>query len=95
MEAGEALTELGEFQLADATLQSAADQAKAIGDEGATITASIAVLYLHYVTEAAEGEAAVLAEAAEALDRLEVLGDHRGLARAWRLLMYVHGTACR
>jgi tetratricopeptide (TPR) repeat protein len=95
LEAGEAMTELGEFELANATLRSAADQATRLGDEGVIVTTALALMYLHYVTAAAGGEAAVMDEVELAIPQLEALGDHRGLARAWRLLMYVHGTACR
>jgi class 3 adenylate cyclase/tetratricopeptide (TPR) repeat protein len=95
LEAGEALTELGEFELADATLRLAQTQATRIGDRGVIITTSLALVYLHYVTAAVGGEAAVMDEAELAVPQLEALGDHRGLARAWRLLTYVHGTACR
>ena len=95
LQAGEALTELGEFEFADGTLRAATEQATALGDEGLTITTALALMYLHYVTAAAGGEAAVTLEVESAIPQLEALGDHRGLARAWRLLMYVHGTACR
>jgi tetratricopeptide (TPR) repeat protein len=95
LQAGEALMELGELAMADATLQSAMDQAEVVRDEGVAITASLALVYLHYVTEGAGGEAAVVEAVEAAIPKLEALGDQRGLARAWRLLWYVHGTGCR
>jgi len=95
LEAAEALMEMGELAVADSSFRSAMEEAMEQGDEGVEITASLGLVYLHYVTAAAGGEAAVLEAVEAALPAFERLGDHRGLARAWRLLWYVHGTACR
>jgi class 3 adenylate cyclase/tetratricopeptide (TPR) repeat protein len=93
--AGEALIELGEFSIADAMLTSAMEGATALSDRGLETTARLVRVHLHYMTEAEGGEARIIEEAERAIPVLEEIGDHSGLARAWRLLTDAHGTAAR
>jgi predicted ATPase len=96
LEAGEALVEIGEFDLADGRLRAAEEEAGARWDVGVERVASLARLNLHYQT-GTEGvnEQRVVEEVERAIPFLETLGDHEGLARALRLLTLVHWTALR
>lgn len=92
--AGEALTEAGELEAADRALTEARDAALLLGDARLARTARLATLYLRYTTgpESAEG---VLKEVEVTIPPLESDGDEAGLARAWRLLAYIHWGASR
>ena len=92
--AGEALTEAGELEAADRALSEARDAALLLGDAHLARTARLATLYLRYTTgpESSEG---VLKEVEALMPGLEADGDHDGLARAWRLLAYIHWAASR
>jgi class 3 adenylate cyclase/tetratricopeptide (TPR) repeat protein len=95
LQAGEALIETGEFTDADLVLSQAIAGADALGDRGLGVTAHLVRTQLAYSTDPEGGEAQVVEEVEQALPVLESVGDHQGLARAWRLLMLVHWTACR
>lgn len=95
LRAGEAMIETGEFDLADAALASAADEAARIGDEALEITARLAALQRRYETDPESAEADVVEEAERAIPVLEELGGNEGLARAYRLLTQVHWTRGR
>ncbi len=95
LEAGEALTEAGELAEADLVLETAIGAASALGDLALETNARLGRLYLHYVTAGDEPEAQVIARVGAAIEVLEPAGDHRGLARAWRILTNVHFAGCR
>jgi predicted ATPase/class 3 adenylate cyclase len=95
IEAGEALTEAGELVTADEVLEAARTESAALGDAALEATAGLGLLYLHYLTEGDEPEAAVVAKVEAAIAVLETVGDERGLSRAWRVLTNVHFAGCR
>jgi class 3 adenylate cyclase/tetratricopeptide (TPR) repeat protein len=92
--AGEALTEAGMLEAADRALTEARDTALALGDAELARVARLASLYLRFTTgpESSEG---VLKEVETMMLGLEAAGDHGGLARAWRILAYIHWAASR
>jgi predicted ATPase/class 3 adenylate cyclase len=95
---GEALMETGEFAWAETFLDDAVEAAAATGDArleaGAVLTR---LLVRHPTAEDLDAwRQEVEREAKRAIDRLE--GDesaHAELAKAWRLLGFVHGTVLR
>jgi class 3 adenylate cyclase/tetratricopeptide (TPR) repeat protein len=91
-EAGEALTEVGSFAAADALLKSAIEDAAEHDDDAAELTALVIRLELHYSSEGAADENKLIEQVERAIRRLEELGDHGGLTRAWRLLTQIHWT---
>ena len=95
LEAGEALTELGEFASADAALTTAREDADSMGDRAIATSSRLASLNLHYATEGEGSEQYIIEEVQGAIPILEELGYHEGLARAWRLLTLVYWTALR
>ncbi|HKA51544.1 MAG TPA: adenylate/guanylate cyclase domain-containing protein [Candidatus Dormibacteraeota bacterium] len=95
LEAGEALTDVGELAAAEATLTAARNSAALLGNEAIGRWAELALLQLRYTTDASSVRDAVVARVRELLPVLEQSADHHGLARAWRLLYYAHGTATR
>jgi class 3 adenylate cyclase/tetratricopeptide (TPR) repeat protein len=90
--AGEALGDQGQLTAAEATLDQARTAAALIGNEQVERAAELAQLHLRYVTNAASAQAGV-ARVQELIEILEATGDSHGLARAWRLMTYVHWTA--
>ena len=95
IEAGEAMTQAGLLVEADRALEAARRQAAASGDATLEATASLGLIYLHYLTEGAEPEAEVIRQVEAAIAILEAAGDHGGLSRAWRILTNVHFAGCR
>ncbi len=95
LEAGEALTEVGELAAAEAALDAASNAAALLGNDTIGRSAELAGLQLHYTTDASSVRDSVVARVQELLPLLEEAADHRGLARAWRLLTYAHWTATR
>jgi class 3 adenylate cyclase/tetratricopeptide (TPR) repeat protein len=95
---GEALIDVGEFAWAEAFLDEAVEAAKATGDArleaGAVLTR---LLVRHHTVEDLDGwREEVEREAKRAIERLE--GDdsaHVELAKAWRILAFVHGIVLR
>jgi class 3 adenylate cyclase/predicted ATPase len=90
--AGEALMEAGDLPTAGQDLAEAIDTAMRIGDEATARSARLSRLYLRYVT-AGEDEGTSDEAVTAGLAELEAAGDYRALARAWRLLSYIRGTA--
>jgi class 3 adenylate cyclase/predicted ATPase len=95
---GEALTEIGEFAWAVMFLDEAVEAAEATGDARLEADAVLTrLLVRHHTAEDLEAwREEVEREARRAIDRLE--GDeeaHAALAKAWRLLGFVHGTVLR
>jgi predicted ATPase len=96
IEAGEAFAELGDFVLATSLLATAIDEAASLPDTALETTARIVRTQLHYTTDpAGTSEEQVIKEVERAIEVLEEAGSHDGLARAWRLLTFVHWTALR
>jgi class 3 adenylate cyclase/tetratricopeptide (TPR) repeat protein len=93
---GEAQMDSGEFVEAGAVLDGAVDAAALVGD--ARLLAEARLVRLLVARHAAEPEGwgeEVIREAGRARPVFEAAGDHAGLALMWRLLGYVHVTACR
>jgi tetratricopeptide (TPR) repeat protein len=94
-ELADALSEEGEFDEAATSLRDAIDSAERIGDARLRDRARLAERGLELSTSGGAGIADVVGEAEGAIASFEAAGDEAGLARAWRLLMLVHGTAGR
>ncbi|HEX8939834.1 MAG TPA: adenylate/guanylate cyclase domain-containing protein [Candidatus Limnocylindrales bacterium] len=94
-ELSEALTELGEFDRAEAVLDEAATLAAAVGDDRLATNAALVrtLLGFYQGVEGWRGKATSTAEAAIAT--FARLDDPAGLTRAWRILFGVNGAACR
>jgi class 3 adenylate cyclase/tetratricopeptide (TPR) repeat protein len=90
LDAAEALTEQGGFADAKAMLHAAIEEAHELSDRVLEATAGIQNLELLYTIdpEAIVGEE-VEGKVEELLPELETLEAHDGLARAWRLIMFV------
>jgi len=90
--AGEALGDQGELAAAEAMLDQARNGAALVGNGQVERGAELAQLHLSYVTNAASAQAGV-ARVQELIGELEAAGDNHGLARAWRLMTYVHWSS--
>ena len=91
LHAGEALGEMGRFDDANALLSQAGTAANARKDRALAITASVVSLTLRFMAEPDSADTGqVIAAARAAIEELGSLEAHAGLARAWRLMMYVH-----
>ena len=93
---GEALADVGEFAWAELFLQEAVDS----DDSGCrTLVSAKAGLLLLYVKgqggSAERWSEQLVGAAARAIARFEERGDNAGLATAWRLLAWAHGTSLR
>ena len=95
LDMAEAAADLGEFERSASAASEALSTAHALGDALLGINAELVSLFLRYTLDPADGTGQVVSEAEAAIAPLELAGDHRGLVRAWRLLAWVHGTACR
>ena len=95
LEAGEALTDVGELAAAEAALDAARNGAALLGNDAIGRSAELAGLQLRYSTDATSVRDGVVGRVRELLPVLEEAADHHGLARAWRLLTYAHWTATR
>jgi class 3 adenylate cyclase/tetratricopeptide (TPR) repeat protein len=95
IEAGEAMTQVGDLTGADAAFDAAISDARAIDDRPLEVSARVGRLYLHYITEGDADEARVIEQVEEAIRVLEPAAAHSGLSRAWRILTNVHFAACR
>jgi class 3 adenylate cyclase/tetratricopeptide (TPR) repeat protein len=91
----EALMDVGEFDEARALLGEALAVARAGGDARLEAEVSVVDMLVRYASDADGAAGAVLAEAPRAAATLAALGDDRGTARAWRVLVVAHGTAGR
>ena len=91
LHAGEALGEMGNFDDANTLLSQAAQAASDRDDRALAITATVVSLMLRFMAEPESAETGeVTGAASDAIEELERLDAHGGLARAWRLMMYVH-----
>jgi ATP/maltotriose-dependent transcriptional regulator MalT len=93
---GEAMMEVGEFAWAQVYLEEALDGATAIGDERLRADALLTrLLVRHHATEDLdEWRAEVARETDELIPLLEEREAHAELAKAWRMVAFVHGIAC-
>ena len=94
---GEAFMETGEFAWAEVFLDEAVEAAVVGGDGGLQEDATLTrLLVLHHVTgDLAGWRNDVLREVERILPEAEREQDHALLAKAWRLLGFVHGSICR
>ncbi|HUY56306.1 MAG TPA: adenylate/guanylate cyclase domain-containing protein, partial [Candidatus Micrarchaeaceae archaeon] len=95
IKAGDALSEAGNIVAADEALAEAARAATELGHRGIEASARVALLNLRFLAEGAAVAEPVLREAEAALGTLAEFEDHLGMARAWRLILNIHLTACR
>jgi class 3 adenylate cyclase/tetratricopeptide (TPR) repeat protein len=96
-ELGEAMMETGEFAWAEVFLDAAVEGATALGDE--TLRADAVLTRLLAGHHAAEDLSAWRAEVEvvteELIPRLEEREAHAELAKAWRMVAWIHAPVCR
>jgi predicted ATPase/class 3 adenylate cyclase len=94
---GEALMETGEFAWAELFLDEAVAGATKLGDERLEADAVLTRLLVrhHTAEDLEEWRQVVQREAEHAIPVLERAAAHAELAKAWRLLGFVHGSVCR
>jgi class 3 adenylate cyclase/tetratricopeptide (TPR) repeat protein len=91
----ETLWELGELDEADAILDEAISLADETWDEVRAADARVVRLFVENLRGGEGWSRRVLEETATAIPLFEAAGDHAALARAYRLLTWVHGTQCQ
>ena len=89
LDAAEALTEQGGFEEAEALHQAAIDEARELSDRVLEATALIQEMELRYTIDPEAVAETVVDEVEALLPELQTLEAHDGLARAWRLIMFV------
>jgi class 3 adenylate cyclase/tetratricopeptide (TPR) repeat protein len=89
---GEAQVERGTFSEASSTLQEAAEAARRIGDERLEARARLTSFAVDLYAGRVENLEEAVPSAERAIATFESAGDEAGIARAWRLLFFVHGT---
>jgi tetratricopeptide (TPR) repeat protein len=95
-ELAEAQIDAGRLDEARTTVISAAAGAAQLGDARLAADVRLTELLLELRTGESDGwSEQATPEIEQAVATFEPLGDDAGLAKAWRLLGYVHGTACR
>jgi class 3 adenylate cyclase/predicted ATPase len=95
-ELAEVLMETGEFDEARAIIVSAAEAADELFDDRlATHAVLVGYLIDYYAGNDEVSYEQMLAAAEAAIPVFERSDDHAGIARAWRLISYVHGMALR
>jgi class 3 adenylate cyclase/tetratricopeptide (TPR) repeat protein len=94
---GEALMEIGEFTSAEEVLGEAVRRASELGERRLEADALLTHLFVrHHLEESLEGWSdEILREAGRLIPILEQEGAHAQVAKAWRLIGFVHGAACR
>ena len=94
---GEALMEVGEFAWAQLYLDEAVEAASALGDARLEANAMLTRLIVrHHTAEDLEAfRQEVERECLRVIPILEREAAHSELAKAWRLLGFVHGSVCR
>jgi predicted ATPase/class 3 adenylate cyclase len=94
---GEALMETGEFAWAQVFLDEAVEGATALGDEKLRADAVLTrLLAVHHVAEdLGAWRAEVETATAHLIPALEKLVAHAELAKAWRMVAWVHAPVCR
>jgi class 3 adenylate cyclase/tetratricopeptide (TPR) repeat protein len=91
---GEALLDHGDLAAGEAVATEAIDAARSMGDARLEANATLVRLLVRFLSDPDGWTEEALREADRAIPVLEEVGDHLGLARAYRLLGEVHGTAC-
>jgi predicted ATPase len=92
----EALLYTGNYAEAEAVLDEAIDRADTLGEPAVSAKATLIGLGVRLHTGELENWSdEVEAATVTAIALFEPLGDHAGLSKAWQLLGYVHGNACR
>ena len=94
LDLAEAAADLGEFQRSNAAAEEGLAAARLLGDDLLVRNAELVSLFLRYTLDPANGAQEVVRRTEETIPPLERAADHAGLVRAWRLLAWVHGTAC-
>ncbi len=89
LDAAEALTEQGGFAEAEALHQAAIEEARELSDRVLEATALIQEMELRYTIDPEAVAETVVGEVEALLPELQALEAHDGLARAWRLIMFV------
>ncbi len=92
---GEVLRESGDFKKADELLRAAIVDAEAVDDTDARAALMLAHLLVRKSTEPAGWRDIALEESKRSIAYFERIADHASLARAWRLLGTIHGSAGR
>jgi class 3 adenylate cyclase/tetratricopeptide (TPR) repeat protein len=94
---GEALMETGEFPWAEVFLDEAVEESRRRGHDGLRRDAVLTrLLVAHHVTDDLAGwRSEVVREVELILPDAERESDHAVLAKAWRLLAFVHASICR
>jgi predicted ATPase/class 3 adenylate cyclase len=87
-----ALMEEGHFDEARDRITEGATIAEGLGDRRLAARIRLAARRLDVVLSELEGSDRAIADATEAIQILAETGDEAGLARAWQLLMVIHGT---
>ena len=95
LDLAETYADLGEFEQSEAAALEGLHAAQALHDGLLTTNASLVLLFLRYTLDPQDRTDEVVSETETAIPLLERAADHAGLVRAWRLLGWVHGTACR
>ena len=90
VELGSALVVAGQFARADAVLADAIRAASAAGNRGLELHGLLERAFLHALTDPTGSSDDLRREVEQAIPALEELGDHLGLAKAWRRLADVH-----
>ncbi len=95
-ELGEALLQIGDFAHAESLLQDAVATAEVANEPTLAANAELVrMLVLLLSGDSAGWEAAATKAAEDAIELCRRAGDEAGLARAWRLLAWMHGQAGR
>ena len=91
----EALASIGDFAAALELLDDAVERAGELDDAPLRAEATLVRLYVRaFATEEGWGES-ILPQVTEEMAVLEKANHDAGLAKGWRLIGFVHGTACR
>ena len=91
----EVLSALGEFERSEAVAGEALVTAHELRDDQLVTNAELVLLFLRYSLDPQGRTEEAVRTAKHAIPLLEAASDHIGLVRAWRLLAWVDGTACR
>jgi predicted ATPase/class 3 adenylate cyclase len=92
----EALFHTGEYRDAASILQEATERAERMDHPTVRAKAKLIALAVgQHTGELENWSDEVERESAAAMELFETTGDHGGLAKAWQLLGYLHGNACR
>jgi class 3 adenylate cyclase/tetratricopeptide (TPR) repeat protein len=88
----DALMEEGQFEEARAVVEEMAEIAERLGDDRLRARAELGLRGLQLHISEIAGVDRVIADTLRAIDVFVGTGDEAGLARAWQILMIIHGT---